>query len=177
MLQCFEAWRLRAGGTRGHVRTASCVFAQVVNDCPGCRKRLRVVVESKASQLRDAELFAQNPLGVIALEDPIFETAFHATGSFEQRSLRGFKKLLRAWKKRFAWMEKLQLVAQRLVSIRARKFRGLKFAGREVHKCQSNRRAGRMLRDGGQVIVFARVENGAVGGRTGRDDADDFAAN
>src|SRR5580698_4777824 len=128
MLQSFNAGRLRAGRADAGVRAASGVFAQVMNDGAGSGERLRMIVKAKSGQLRDAELFAQNAFGVVALKDPVFEAALDPAGTIEQRSLRGFKKLLRTGKKRFSRMKKLQLVAHRLVGIRPGKFRGLELA-------------------------------------------------
>src|SRR5579859_2793745 len=110
------------------------------------------------------------------MKDPILETTFHAASAFEKRSLCGFEKLLRAGQKRFARVEKLQFFAESLVGIGPGKFRGLKFAGREVHESQANRRTGGMFCNGGKIIVFAGIENRAVRGRAGRDDPDDFPA-
>ncbi len=50
-----------------------------------------MLVEAQPREFRDAKLFAQNPLGVIALENPVFQAAFNSAGSFEQGSFRGFK--------------------------------------------------------------------------------------
>src|SRR5580692_11506017 len=111
-----------------------------MNDGSRSRKRLRMVVEPQSRELSNSKLFAQNPLGVVALKNPILKTAFHAAGTFEQRSFCRFKKLLRAREKRFARVEKLQLVAKGLVSIGPGKFRGLKFAGGKVHEREANRR-------------------------------------
>src|SRR5580704_19753623 len=99
------------------------------------------------------------------MENPIFETAFHASGSIEKGSLRSLKKLLRTRKKRLARMEKLQFVAKRFVGIGPGKFRGLEFASREIHECEADRRSRRMLGNRGQIIVFACVENGDIGSR------------
>src|SRR4029077_2600128 len=101
MLQRLNARRLSACGSDGSVSAASCVFPQVVNNCSSGGERLGMVVQTESGKLRDAKLFAQNPFGVVALEDPVFETAFDAACAFEQRSFRGFEKLLRAGKERF----------------------------------------------------------------------------
>src|SRR5580658_788505 len=108
-----------------------------MNDGAGSRERLRMIVEAESRELRHTKLLAQNPLGVIALENPVFQTAFDAAGAFQQGSFRRFKKLLRTRKQRFARMKKLQLVAKGFVGIGARKFRRLKFASRKVHERQA----------------------------------------
>src|SRR5580658_784945 len=120
-----------------------------MNDGAGSRERLRMIVEAESRELRHTKLLAQNPLGVTALENPVFETAFDAAGAFEQRGFGGFKKLLWTRKQRFARVKKLQFIANSLVRIGARKFRRLKFAGRKVHERQAHWRTGRMFCDGG----------------------------
>src|SRR5271169_4184729 len=129
MLERLHARRLRARGTRAGVRPASGILPQIVNDGAGRCERLRMLIEAQSREFRDPKLLAQNPLGVVTLEDPVFETALDAPRAFEQGALRSFEKLLRAGKKCFARVEKLQFVAQGLIGIGPGKFRGLKFAG------------------------------------------------
>src|SRR5882724_4491355 len=104
-----------------------------------------MVVQAKARKFSDTELFAQDPFRVVAMENPVFETAFHASCSFEKGSLRSLKELLRTRKERFSWMEKLQFVAKRFVGIGPGKFRGLEFTSREIHESETNRRSGSVL--------------------------------
>ncbi len=121
-------------------------------------------------------MFAQDALGVVVLEDPIFQARFDAAGAVEQGSFRGLEKLLRAGKQSLARVEKLQLVAKIFVGARPGKFRGLEFAGGKIDVGQADGRAGGMFGDGGEKIIFARVEHRNVGGGARRDDAHHFAA-
>src|SRR5215467_12605143 len=75
---------------------ARCVFAQVMDDGARSRERLQMIVKAKACEFRHAELFAKDALAVVALEGPLFKAGLDAAGSFKQRSLCGFKELLRA---------------------------------------------------------------------------------
>src|SRR5690242_20194823 len=74
-------------------------------------------------------------------------------------------------------MEELQLLAKSLFGAGAAKFCGLKFPGREVNESKTDGGGGSVLRNRGEKIVFASVEDGDVRRCSGRDDADDFAAN
>src|SRR5690349_22769351 len=156
---------------------ARCVFAQVMNDGAGRGEGLRMIVKAKACQLRHTKLFAKDTLAVVALKGPVFEARFDAAGSFQKRSLCGFKELLRAGEQSFTRAEKLQFIAQSFLGARAGKLRGLKLTGGKIDEGQADGRAGRMGRDCGEEIVFANVENAEIGSRARGDDAHDFAAN
>src|SRR5260370_38203025 len=56
------------------------------------------------------------------------------------------------------------------------KFGGWEIAGGKIHVGEADGRAGRMLGDRSEKIIFARVEHGHVRSRAGSDDAHDFAA-
>ena len=73
-------------------------------------------------------------------------------------------------------MKQLQFVAKIFISTRAGEFGSLKFTGREIDVGEANRRAGSVLGDGSEEIIFARIEYRDIGGGAGRDDAHDFAA-
>src|SRR5258708_8444659 len=73
-------------------------------------------------------------------------------------------------------MEELQFVAKVFLGAWAGKFRGLELAGGKIDVGEADGRAGRMLGDRGEKIIFARVEHGRVRSGAGRDDANDFAA-
>src|SRR4029077_8882964 len=121
------------GATAGSFAGARSVFAKIVNDGARSGDRLRMAVEAESGQLRDAELLAQDALGVIVLEDPVFNARFDAASAVQQRSLRGFEELLRPRKKRFARMKQLQFVAKVFVGTRARKFCCLELAGGKIN--------------------------------------------
>ena len=156
---------------------ASSILAQVMNDGACSRKRLWVIVEAEAGQFRNAKLFAQDALTVVALEGPVFEAGLDSAGAFEKRSLSGFEQLLRPWKQSFARAEQLKLVAKGFVGARPGEFGSLEFAGGKIDESEANRRAGGMRRDSGKKIVLANIQYAEVGGRTWCDDAHDFAAN
>src|SRR5215467_13358863 len=73
-------------------------------------------------------------------------------------------------------MEKLQLFAQRVFGSGTARFGGLEFAGRETDEGETDGGRGVVLRDGGEEIVFAGVEDGNVRCSAGSDDANNFAA-
>src|SRR6266404_1332713 len=133
-------------------------------------------IEAEAGEFGYAELFAEDAVSVIVLKNPIFEARFHAAGAVEQGSFRGFEKLLRAGQQRFARMQELQFVAEIFVGAWAGEFGGLEFARGEINVGEANRRTGGVLGDGGEEIIFARVEHRDIGRRAGSDDAHDFAA-
>src|SRR6266566_2019425 len=87
------------------------VFAEIVNDGARGGQGLCVLVKAEAGEFSDAKLFAENALGIIPLEDPVFEPGFDAARAFEQRCFSSFEKLLRPGKKSFARAKKLQFVA------------------------------------------------------------------
>src|SRR5260370_26636885 len=112
MAQGFEAGSgIAVGAAAGSFAQASRfaaargIFAEVVNDGAGGCDGLRMAIEAEACEFRDAELLAQQALGVIVLEGPVFQAPFPAAGALEQRSFRGFEQLLRAREKVFARME------------------------------------------------------------------------
>ena len=158
------------------VRTIGGVFAEIVHDDAGCCEGLQMIVEAEAGKFGDAELFAEDAFGIVALKNPIFEAGFHAAGAFEERGLRRFEELLGPGKQRFPRMKQLQLVAERFIGARAGEFRGLKFAGGEIDVREANGRARGVPGDGGEKIVFTGVEHGDIGRRAGRDHANDFAS-
>ena len=135
-----------------------------------------MIVEAEAGEFGDAELFAEDALGVVGMEDPVFDAGFDAACAVEERSFRGFEKLLRAREKRFARTDELQFVAESFLRARAGEFGGLEFAGGEIDEGEADGLGGGVLGDGGEEIIFAGVEDGDVGGGARGDDAGDFAA-
>src|SRR5258708_2730627 len=112
MAQGFEAGSsIAVGAATGSLAQASRfsaargIFAEVVNDGAGGCDGLRMAIETEACEFGDAELLAQEALGVVVLEGPVFEARLDAAGTFEQRSFRSFEKLLRAGQKRLARVE------------------------------------------------------------------------
>src|SRR5690242_20576698 len=105
-----------------------------MDDGAGGGKSLRMIVQAKTGEFSNTELLAKNALAIVALESPIFEAGLDATGTFEQGSLCGFKKLLWAGEQSFARTEELEFVTESFVGARTRKFGGLKFACGQVHK-------------------------------------------
>src|SRR5579859_887420 len=83
------------------------VFAQVVDDRARCGQRLRMAVQSEAGHLGNAELFAQDALGVVVMKNPVFKPRFYPAVAVEHRGLRGFEKLLWSGKQRFSWPQEL----------------------------------------------------------------------
>src|SRR6266571_3460988 len=136
-----------------------------------------MIIEAKAGEFGDAKLLSENSLGIVALEGPILEAGLDSACTFEERGLRGFEELLRAREKRFAWVKKLEFVAESFVGSGTGKFGGLKFAGGKIDESKADRRTGRVPRNRGQEIVFAEIEDADVGGGAGRDDANHFPAN
>src|SRR5579885_967878 len=114
------------------------VFADIVDDRSGCRKSLRVIVETETSELSDAKLLPEYSHRVVGLKRPIFNAAFNPARPIEKRSLRGFKELLRPWQQRLAWMQKLQFLPERLLGTRAAKFSSLKFSSGKVYESESD---------------------------------------
>jgi len=170
MLESFDA---------GSIVTAGGIFAKVMNDGTGGTEGLEMGIEAEASEFSDAELFAEKTLGVVAVEDPVFEAGFHTASAVEKRVFGGFKKLLRARKKSFAGMEELEFVAKIVFGARALEFSGEKFSGGKVDEGEADVvavAAGSVLGNGGEEIIFAGVEDGNVGGGAGGDDARNFAA-
>ena len=111
------------------------------------------------------------------MKGPVFDAAFDTTSTVEKRSFCGIEELLRARKKGFTRVKELELFPEGFFGARAAEFGGLKFSGREIDEREADGGCSSVLRDGGEKIVFAGVENGNVGGRAGRDDTDDFTAN
>src|SRR6266850_545555 len=177
MLQGFSRGGRTLAGALAAVRAVGGVFAEIVHDSASCCEGLQVIVEAKASKFGDAKLFAEDAFGVVALKNPILEARFHAAGAFEERGLGRFEKLLGPGKQRFPRVKQLQLVTERFIGARAGKFRGLKFAGGEIDVGEANGRARGVPGDRSEEIIFAGVEDGDIGGRAGRDHANDFAAN
>ncbi len=66
------------------VRTVGGVFAKIVHDGAGRCEGLQVIVEAEAGKFGDAELFAKDAFGVVALKNPILEAGFHATRAFQK---------------------------------------------------------------------------------------------
>ena len=114
----------------GGVRTVATrgVFSEIVNDGARGGQGLCVLVKAEAGEFSDTKLFAENALGIIPLEDPVFEPGFDAARAFEQRCFCSFEKLLRPGKQSFSGTKKLQFVAERLIRAGAGKFGGLKFS-------------------------------------------------
>jgi len=135
-----------------------------------------MIVEAEAGKFGDAELFAQNAFGIIGMEDPIFDAGFDAAHAIEEGGFRGFEELLGPGEKSFAGADELEFIAQRFFRGGAGEFGGLEFAGREIDQGEADDRGGRVLRYGGEKIVFAGVEDSDVGGGAGSDDAGDFAS-
>ena len=115
------------------------VFAQVMNDGSGSGKGLRMSVEAEAGEFGHPELFAKNAFAVVALEGPVFEAGLDAAGAFEERGFRGFEQLRGTREQGFARAQKLEFVAQSFLRARPGKFRGLKFAGGEIHEREAQR--------------------------------------
>jgi len=97
-----------------------------------------MIVEAESGEFGDAELLAKNAFAVVSLEGPVFEAGLDSAGSFEKGSLRGFEELLRTREQSLARAKKLELVAQSFVRAHSGEFRGLKLAGREIHKREAN---------------------------------------
>ena len=97
-----------------------------------------MIVETKAGEFGDAKLFAEDALGVVGVEDPIFDTGFDAARAIEERGFRGFEKLLWAGEKGFAWTDKLEFIAERFFRAGAREFGGLEFAGGEIDQSEAD---------------------------------------
>src|SRR5258708_10062212 len=136
-----------------------------------------MIIQAETGKFGDAKLFPQDTFRVVPLKDPVFDARFYAASPFQKRGCRGLEKLLGTREKSLAGMEELELVAKRFLGLRAGKFCSRELAGGEVHEGQADRRAGRVPGDGREVIIFASVEYGGVGGGAGRYHADDFAAN
>lgn len=107
------------------VRTIGCVgnlrriFPQVVDYSAGSGESVWVAVESEAGKFGDAELFAENAVGVVVLEGPFVNAAFDAAGAVEKRVFGNFKELCGAGEKGFARVEKLEFVAESVFGARA----------------------------------------------------------
>src|SRR5262245_4346143 len=117
-----------AGTVRGS-RSFSGVFAQVVHDGAGRGEGMQVVVEAKDGELGDAELFAQDAVGVIVLEGPVVNAAFDAAGAVEEGIFGSFKELRWAGEKCFARMQELEFVAEGVFGALTGELGRLKFAG------------------------------------------------
>src|SRR5205814_4517722 len=177
MLQCFNA-----GGGRVFIRGARAVpargvFAEIVNDGPGSSHRLRVLVQAKACEFRNAKLFAQDALRVAPLKNPVFQARFHAANAFKERSLRRLEKLLWPGKQRLPGTQQLQFVAKVVVGARAGKFRGLEFTSGKIDKSQANGRTRGMFCNRSKKAIFARVEKGDVRSGAWCNHTHHFAAN
>src|SRR3984957_8407120 len=146
-----------------------------MNDRAGGGKRLVMIVEAEAGQFGDTELFAQDARCVVVLENPIFEAGFDAANAVGQGILCGVEERLWAREQRFTRAEELKFITKIVSSARTCKLGGLEFSCRKINESQADGRAGRVCCDGCQEIVLTRIENGAVGGGSRRDDADDFA--
>src|SRR5882762_2022571 len=91
-----------------------------------------MIVEAKAGEFGDAELFAEDALSVVGMEDPVLDAGFDAACAVEERSFRGFEELLWAREKCFARTNELQFIAESFLRVRAGEFGGLEFAGGKV---------------------------------------------
>src|SRR5207245_8022556 len=69
----------------------------------------------------------------------LFEAGLDAAGAFEERGFRGFEQLRGTREQGFARAQKLEFVAQSFLRARPGKFRGLKFAGGEIHEREAQR--------------------------------------
>ena len=98
-----------------------------------------MIVEPEASEFGDAELFAQDAVSVIVLEDPVIETGLDAAGAFEEGSFCGVEELRRAGKKSFAGAKKQEFVAKLFVGARAGEFGGLEFTSGEIDEGEAYR--------------------------------------
>ncbi len=177
LLVVADAIKMAECGLRSGVGGFGGVFAKVVNDGAGCRECLRVIVEAEAGEFGDTELFAENARGVVVLKGPVFDAAFDTTSPVEQRSFCGIEELLRARKKCFTRVKELEFFAKGFFGAGAAEFGGLKFSGRKIDEGEADDGCGGVLRNGGEEIVFAGVEDGDIGGRSGRNNADDFTTN
>src|SRR2546430_11024147 len=72
-------------------------------------------------------------------------------------------------------MQKLELVAKSVISIRAGEFGSLKFTSGKIDESEADGRTGGMFGDRCEEIVFPGVEQSAVGGGTRSDDPHDVA--
>src|ERR1700687_2550243 len=140
MLERLDARRGLVDGWRREQGTAGRVLAEIVDDGASGRKGLRMTVEAKAGKLHDAELFAENALGVVSLEDPVLEPGLHAACAFKEGCLCGFKELLGPWKQSLPRVKKLELIAQRFIGSITGKFRGLKFPGGKIDEGETHGR-------------------------------------
>ena len=117
-----------------------------------------VAVETETGEFSDAELFAQDAIGVIALEGPVIDAAFDAAQAVEERVFGGFEELRGAGEKRFAGVEELEFVAEGFFGGSAEKFGALKFSSGEIDEGEADR--GGILVNGSEEVIFFGVEHG-----------------
>jgi hypothetical protein len=127
-----DAIEMAEGFEAGSVVAAGGIFAEVVYDGACGGEGLRMIVEAEAGEFGDTELFAEDALGVVGVEDPVFDAGFDAAGAVEEGGFCGFEELLRAREKGFAGTDELQFVTERFLRVWAREFSGLEFAGGEI---------------------------------------------
>src|SRR4029077_11295845 len=123
-----DAIEMAEGFDAGRVVAAGGIFAEIVDNGSGGGEGLGMIVEAETGEFGDAELFAKDALGVIGMEDPVFNAGFNAARAVKERSFSGFEKLLRAGEKSFARTNELQFVAEGFLRVWAGKFGGLEFA-------------------------------------------------
>src|SRR2546425_7687721 len=160
---------------RAGVVTARGVFAQIVNDRAGGCGCLGMPVEAKAGQLGHAKLLAQEAVAVVPLKDPIVESRLDAASALEERQAGRIEEMAWAGEQRFPRAQELEFFADGILRERTAEFGGLKLARGNIHKCNANRRAGRVPRDRGEEIVLARFEDCGIRRRARSNHANDFA--
>ena len=106
-------------------------FAQVVDEGPGGAGGKLLAPQPEAVERHDTELFAQQPLGLVGREQPVFERRL------DERSRQGVPRLRPAQldllrPQQLPRSQVVQLFAYAVEPLRAGKFGGAEFAGGEV---------------------------------------------
>jgi len=78
-----DAIEVLEGFDAGGVVAASGVFAEIVDNGASGAKGLWTFVESERCEFGDAELLAEDALGVVTVEDPVFDAGFDAACSVQ----------------------------------------------------------------------------------------------
>ena len=73
------------GFDAGRIVAAGGIFTEIVDDGAGGGEGLRMIVEAEAGEFGDTELFAEDALGVVGMEDPVFDAGFDAARAIESR--------------------------------------------------------------------------------------------
>ena len=165
-----------SGAAAGSIASRS-VLAEIVDDRAGGSQRLRVIVESEACQLRNAELFAQECARHSLAEKPNLRAEIPRHQRLREATSLRFQKAVAGGEAVFLVGEELQFVAEVFIRTGTSKFRGLKFPGRKIDVSQADGRARRMSEQTDARKLFSlRIEERAIRGSPRRDDTDNFAA-